>query len=125
MPKKPLADKLGLIQLSLDLRALPSGDMQQQHRGLHQALKSLFGLPDFYGHNFHALVDCLSELRQAEPADSMTRFNLQADEAICLCLKGATALHADLRHSLLLAVEAINQQCLAQHQRPSLYLLLA
>ncbi len=40
---------------------LLDGSRYDSPRALHEALKSMLGLPDYYGCNADALYDCLSE----------------------------------------------------------------
>ncbi|MEM9528218.1 MAG: barstar family protein, partial [Bacteroidota bacterium] len=47
---------------------------------LHKELALIFGFPDFYGNNIHALIDCWSSLRF--PQDQMSKICLDRDQAL-------------------------------------------
>ncbi|MBX3244157.1 MAG: barstar family protein [Acidobacteria bacterium] len=45
----------------------------------HEACKTTFGFPDFYGQNMNAWIDCLTYL---DEEDGMSRFYLKHDEML-------------------------------------------
>jgi hypothetical protein len=69
-----------MASVALDGRKLT--DMHAFHRECALA----FGLPDFYGRNISALIDCLSGVRDN---DGMSRFALADDEALDIELHDA------------------------------------
>jgi len=53
----------------------------------HRECALAFGLPDFYGRNMSALIDCLSGVRDD---DGMSRFALAPDEVLDIELRDAS-----------------------------------
>ena len=53
----------------------------------HRECQLAFGLPDFYGRNISALIDCLSGVRDN---DGMSRFALAPDEMLDIELHDAS-----------------------------------
>ena len=47
----------------------------QVEKNLHQALADQLGFPDYYGHNLHALNDCLSDLSIPDQSGRVVVFN--------------------------------------------------
>ena len=72
-----------MASITLDGRKLT--DMHAFHRECMLA----FGLPDFYGSNISALIDCLSGVRDN---DGMSRFTLASDEVLDIELCDASIL---------------------------------
>lgn len=70
-----------MASVTLDGRKLT--DMPSFHRECALA----FGLPDFYGRNISALIDCLSGVRDN---DGMSRFMLAPDEVLDIELRDAS-----------------------------------
>lgn len=91
---------------------------------LHQACRREFGLPDFYGNNLSALIDCLSGVRDD---DGMSRFALAPDERLDITID-----HADLVQrqapQVLAALEDVVEEVNLRHAEtgapPPLRLLL-
>ena len=91
---------------------------------LHHACRQEFGLPDFYGNNISALIDCLSGVRDN---DGMSRFALAPDELLDI-----TVSHADLVRQrapqVLAALEDVVEEVNLRHAEtgapPALRLLL-
>ena len=52
---------------------------------LHEALKRLLGLPDYYGHNADALYDCLSERRETVNLAVLGSGNSDVQSALRKC----------------------------------------
>lgn len=74
---------------------------------LHDLLKRVFGFPDFYGANFHALVDCWSSMRS--PADGMSEFVLpDIADTVTIRARGLTTLDRDSLFVLAGAMEDVN-----------------
>lgn len=87
--------------IGIDLRGVDSQD------ALHARLAAVFGFPDFYGGNFHALVDCWSSLRS--PEDGMSRFVLEdLADTVTLQAQGLTTLDRDSLFVLVGALQAVN-----------------
>ena len=70
-----------MASVTLDGRKLT--DLHAFHRECELA----FGLPDFYGRNLSALIDCLSGVRDN---DGMSRFFLAPDEMLDIELNDAS-----------------------------------
>lgn len=89
--------------LDLDFSKIKTSD------DFHDFLKDSFGFPNFYGKNFHALVDCLSSMRY--PNDEMSKFALpnQSDTAT-LQIKHLSKIDKDLLVTFLAAIESANQR---------------
>ena len=72
-------------------------------RAFHAECQIAFGLPDFYGRNMDAWIDCLSSLRDD---DGMSRFVLGPDDVLQI-----EVLHSDtLRRKAPEILEAL-QEC--------------
>ena len=91
---------------------------------LHRECALAFGLPDFYGRNISALIDCLSGVRDN---DGMTRYMLAPDEVLHIELsnaaivsQGAPAVLAALEET----VDEVNVRHTEQGQAPPLRLVL-
>lgn len=104
------------IKQKLDLSKINS--LEQ----LHLELKDLFGFPDFYGKNIHALIDCLSSLRY--PEEGMTEVVLGKDEILLLETKGLSQKEQFFIIDLLIAIENVNQREITGGNPPSIYLSL-
>jgi len=92
--------------------------------GFHQACRSAFGFPDFYGNNLSAWIDCLSGLRDD---DGMTRFSLAADDVLEIELLGAAVLRTrapDILDALEDCVAEVNLRCEEAGEAPVLRLTL-
>jgi hypothetical protein len=93
-------------------------------RSFHQACRTAFGFPDFYGCNMDAWIDCLSALRDD---DGMSAFALTADEMLQI-----EVLHSDtLRKKAPAILDAlrdgtalVNQRCAETAEKPVLELML-
>lgn len=90
----------------------------------HQACKSAFGFPEFYGGNMDAWVDCMSYLRDD---DGMTRFRLQENEVLTITIANAAALRTaapDILDDLQFCIEAINDRYTDYGEKAALALKL-
>jgi hypothetical protein len=90
----------------------------------HQACRTVFGFPDFYGGNMDAWIDCLSTLRDD---DGMSAFALKANEIVQIEVlhsatlrKTAPMILDALRHCTAL----VNERCMETGENPVLELIL-
>lgn len=91
------------LKISVDLRSVKTTEQ------LHAELKEVFGFPDFYGHNYPALVDCWSSLRY--PDDEMSAVVLEAkDDRLELSVDGLASCSEGVIRTLISAVEAVNER---------------
>lgn len=75
----------------------------------HEVLKTAFGFPDFYGKNIHALIDCLSSLRQ--PEDGMSTFTLMhPEDVLILKVNGLSKKKWVIVDNFLIAIEQVNNR---------------
>ena len=103
--------------LHIDLSRLPSLE------ALHADLHTLFGFPDFYGHNYAALVDCLSSVPY--PEDHMTTVSLNPDSPFLdITLQGLFSAPREVANTLLSACEAVNQRQMANQLPPFIRITL-
>ncbi len=56
---------------------------------LHEACRTAFGFPEFYGRSGNAFVDCLNYV---DEGDGMSRFHLAPGETLAIELRGAAGL---------------------------------
>jgi hypothetical protein len=81
------------------------------------------GLPEFYGRNLNAWIDCLSDLR----ADTrMTRFQLEPGQVLLIELAGASDLRRRLPNvfeGFIDAIATVNQRCRNEGTGPALALM--
>jgi RNAse (barnase) inhibitor barstar len=89
-----------LIELELDFSGIST------IREIHLYLKEIFGFPDFYGKNIHALIDCLSSLRS--PEDGMVSINIEKNQFLLLRIRNVPDL--EIFHMVLLAIEEVNKR---------------
>jgi hypothetical protein len=88
---------------------------------LHARLAAAFGFPDFYGGNFHALVDCWSSLRS--PEDGMSQLVLHDPlDTLTIRSRGLTTLDRDSMFVLIGAMQAVNARELKNGYSLMLYL---
>lgn len=107
-----------MARVSLDGRKLT--DMPAFHRECALA----FGLPDFYGRNVSALIDCLSGVRDN---DGMSRFALAPDDVIEIELRDASIVSHEAPAVLAAledAVDEVNLRHTGQGRTPPLRLVL-
>lgn len=88
---------------------------------LHRQLQQIFGFPDFYGANYAALVDCWSSLRY--PEDGMSRLVLAREEMLEIRVRGLSTAVAEVRETLISAVEDVNQRQISHGLPPSLMIV--
>ena len=74
----------------------------------HDEMKEIFGFPDFYGKNIHALIDCLSSLRF--PEDAMTKIHINMDEVLIIEVINITFSKVDVIKDFIIAIESVNQR---------------
>jgi hypothetical protein len=104
-----------MASVILDGRKLT--DMHAFHRECALA----FGLPDFYGRNISALIDCLSGVRDD---DGMSRFTLAADEALDIELGDASIVNREALAMLEHVVDEVNLRHIEKGAMPPLRLVL-
>lgn len=105
------------MKLILDGRALRSATL------LHESLQTLFGFPTWYGHNWDALLDCLSSLGGG--VDSLCRvFEGQLPRPVVVQITAFSLENADpaVLGEFLHAVATANAR-LAAHASPCRVLL--
>lgn len=109
---------MDMIKLSVDFSKVKTVD------DFHNKMKELFGFPDFYGKNYHALIDCLSSLRY--PDDGMTEIHINKDEYILLEINDVKYRqnNCDVINSLFSAIQCVNYRCKQMGDNPSILLLL-
>ena len=91
---------------------------------MHELLQRAFGFPDFYGRNFHALVDCWSSLRS--PEDGMSTITLpDVAGTLTIHAHGLTTLERDALFVLVGAIQDVNRRELHNGHSPMIYLLPA
>lgn len=107
-----------MASVTLDGRKLT--DMNAFHRECELA----FGLPDFYGRNISALIDCLSGVRDD---DGMSRFVLAPDEVLDIELNDASIVSHEAPAVLAAledTVDEVNLRYGEQGKTPPLRLVL-
>ena len=107
-----------MASVNLDGRKLT--DLHAFHRECQLA----FGLPDFYGRNVSALIDCLSGVRDD---DGMSRFVLAADEILEIELTDASIVGHEapaVLEALEDAVDEVNLRHVEAGATPPLRLVL-
>ncbi|HEY8607495.1 MAG TPA: barstar family protein [Noviherbaspirillum sp.] len=90
----------------------------------HDACRTAFGFPDYYGRNMDAWVDCMSGLRDD---DDMTSFVLAADEMLEIEVGAADTLRRRAPHILQAlqdCVDEVNTLCAEHGEKPALLLVL-
>jgi hypothetical protein len=91
---------------------------------LHRECALAFGLPDFYGRNISALIDCLSGVRDN---DGMSRFTLAPDEVLDIELSDASIVSQEapaVLGALEDTVDEVNLRHTEQGKAPPLRLVL-
>ena len=107
-----------MASVTLDGRKLT--DLHAFHRECELA----FGLPDFYGRNLSALIDCLSGVRDN---DGMSRYTLAADEVLDIELSDASIVSHEapaVMAALEDTVDEVNLRYSEQGEAPPLRLVL-
>ncbi|WP_194713813.1 barstar family protein [Noviherbaspirillum soli] len=91
---------------------------------LHRECRREFGLPDFYGNNISALIDCLSGVRDN---DGMSRFALAPGELLDITVTDAGLVRRQAPE-VLAALEDVVEEVNLRHAEtgaaPALRLLL-
>ena len=87
----------------------------------HRECELAFGLPDFYGRNISALIDCLSGVRDH---DGMSRYTLAADEVLDIELSDASIVNREALAMLEHVVDEVNFRHIDQGAAPPLRLVL-
>ena len=88
----------------------------------YKRISDLFGFPDFFGKNVHALIDCLFNLRY--PDSRMTGFNISDSEYLIVEVFGFSGLPQEIMETLAYAIEFANFKLICKNQLPAMALLL-
>ena len=72
----------------------------------HNVFARAFGLPDFYGRNMNAWIDCMTYLD--EPEDTMTTVHVQPGEILTIHLEHSGTFRDDILEVLIECVEFVN-----------------
>jgi len=107
-----------MASVTLDGRKLT--DMHAFHRECELA----FGLPEFYGRNISALIDCLSGVRDD---DGMSRFALAPDEVLDIEISDASIVTREapaVLEALEDVVDEVNLRYVEAGATPPLRLVL-
>ena len=107
-----------MIKLSIDFSKI------NNVTEFHDEMKELFGFPDFYGKNAHALIDCLTSLRY--PEDGMTSINIGKDDYILLEVSNIKYHENDSEMTKILfsSIQFVNYRCNFMGDNPSILLSL-
>lgn len=90
--------------------------------GYHDVFVAAFGLPAFYGRNGHALLDCLSSLR--DPDAGMSRVVVAPGEVVLVQVDGLAAMPRELRESFIMTLELLSERCAAREQSSPVVLVI-
>lgn len=90
--------------------------------GYHDVFVAAFGLPAFYGRNGHALLDCLSSLRDADTG--MCRVVVAPGEVVLVQVDGLAAMPRELRESFIMTLELLSERCAAREQSSPIVLVI-
>ena len=93
---------MNLVKIEMTLKGVRT--LEQ----LHSHLKEVFKLPDFYGENTHALIDCLSSLRY--PEDGMIGITLKPDEYLVIRVKNFLDIKENIKNQFVIAIEEVNRR---------------
>ena len=104
-----------MASVSLDSRKLTNV------HAFHRECELAFGLPDFWGRNLSALIDCLSGVRDD---DGMSRFTLAADEVLDIELSDASIVNREALAMLEHVVDEVNLRHIEKGATPPLRLVL-
>ena len=104
-----------MASVSLDSRKLTNV------HAFHRECELAFGLPDFWGRNLSALIDCLSGVRDN---DGMSRFTLAADEVLDIELSDASIVNREALAMLEHVVDEVNLRHIEKGAIPPLRLVL-
>jgi len=103
-------------ELEIDLAGV------RESNEMHLLFKTVFGFPEFYGKNIHALIDCLSSLRY--PEDNMTKIVLDKDEVLLLKIKNLSRTAKVVLSDLIVAIENVNYRQIKVGNNPAIYISL-
>ena len=104
--------------------AILDGRKLTDMNAFHRECELAFGLPDFYGRNISALIDCLSGVRDD---DGMSRFVLAPDEVLDIELNDASIVSHEAPAVLAAledTVDEVNLRYGEQGKTPPLRLVL-
>ena len=105
-----------MVRLVIDFLKIKTVD------NFHDEMKKLFGFPDFYGRNIHALIDCLTSLRY--PEDGMTSVNIDKNSAVLLEVRNLDYTKYDLIEMLFSSVQYVNFRCKYMEDEPLIFIYL-
>ncbi|MEE3664884.1 barstar family protein [Brenneria sp. g21c3] len=88
----------------------------------HNEMKSIFGFPDFYGKNTHALIDCLTSLRY--PDDGMTTITLKKDETLLLEVNNLNYRNIEVVNTFFSSIQYVNYRCAYLKDKEAIAILL-
>ena len=94
----------------------------KQPSEMHILLKDIFGFPEFYGSNVHALIDCLSSLRY--PKDGMTKVTIEVNEILLIRIKNISKTSESVITHFIIAIESANSRQIRIGNSPSIHLSL-
>ena len=83
---------------------------------LHKVIASSLILPDYYGHNWDALIDCLSYANQ--PESGMIGFTIKSNEILVLRFRNIDVLNASCPHciaELCVCISYVNRRFAGEH----------
>lgn len=103
-------------KISIDFSRLETMD------DFHNTMKALFGFPDFYGNNMHALIDCLTSLRY--PKDGMTSVTLEKNEVLLLEVNNLNYKNHEVVVALFSSIQYVNYRCTHLKDKESIIILL-
>lgn len=104
------------VELTIDFKNIKT------KADFHHKMSDFFGLPDFYGNNFDALLDCLSSLRI--PDDEMTNVNISQDEYILLRVVNLRSLSPEIAYSFCSVIQSVNQRGYYYGEKDTMRLVL-
>lgn len=101
-------------------------DTQEIHdwESFHTVCADAFGLPEFYGRNMNAWIDCLTYLHEE---DGMSRFVLGAEEHLFILVPDFEVFAAkvpEIAEAFLSCAAFVNWRYLEQKEMPRLALVL-
>ncbi len=88
----------------------------------YDELIGVFGFPNFFGRNIHALIDCLSGLRY--PEEGMIKVNITKTGTLLLKLKNYSLADDTTQKILMFSVESVNSRAQQEQLSPPILLCL-
>lgn len=87
------------------------------HRSFHELFAKVMGFPDFYGMNYDAWIDCMTD--RDDPSDGMAKIHVQPGEVLVLSLQGARELkqrNPEILENLVECTAFVNYRRMEQGQ---------